>query len=85
MAGIEKEAKVKHTYLKSLPSSFSYLEDFLYYQSSTYTPQNNEGTHFWVPSFVNNIFSLHYNISISSLDKPVAPIINSIEVPEDFK
>ncbi len=28
MAGIEKEAKVKHTYLKSLPSSFSYLEDF---------------------------------------------------------
>ena len=46
MAGIEKEAKVKHTYLKSLPSSFSYLEDLLYYQSSTYTPQNNEGTHF---------------------------------------
>ncbi len=46
MAGIEKEAKVKHTYLKSLPSSFCYLENFLYYQSSTYTPQNNEGTHF---------------------------------------
>lgn len=29
--------------------------------------------------------SLYYSFSISSLDNPVAPIINSIAVPDDFR
>ncbi len=47
-----------------------------------------KGTHYilmYSPLRKEYIQDLHYNFSTSSLDKPVAPIINSVGEPTCFK